>query len=77
LLIVLTMGLVSQTKQENEGYRCVVQNSYLKKDRQGFFFLHTNKTLYFSDEKVLFSAYILAVQKEIPAVKTKNLHLNL
>lgn len=76
-LLFLTTCLFSQTKQENEVYRFVEQNPYLKKDGQELFFLHTNKTLYFSGEKVWFSAYILDAQKEIPAVKTKNLHINL
>ena len=76
-LLFLTTCLVSQTKQENEVYSFVEQNPYLKKDGKELFFLHTNKTLYFSGEKVWFSTYILDAQKETPAIKTKNLHINL
>ena len=76
-LLFLTTCIVAQTKQENEVYTFIKQNPYFQKDGQELFFLHTNKTLYFSGEKIWFSSYILDAQKETPAFKTKNLYLNL
>ncbi len=76
-LILVTTNLISQTKQEKVTADFIANNPYFNSYQQELFFLHTNKTMYFSGEKIWFAAYVLNKSDEKPSTITKNLHVNL
>jgi hypothetical protein len=76
-LILVTSSLISQTKQEKVTEDFIAKNPYFNSYQEELFFLHTNKTVYFSGEKIWFAAYVLNKSDEKPSTITKNLHVNL
>jgi hypothetical protein len=79
LLIALFVAgnLISQTKNNDVTATFLENNPYFNDNQEELFFLHTNKTVYFSGEKIWFSGYILDKLSEKPSTITKNLHINL
>ena len=78
LFILLTsINLKSQNKLKDLVDGFTSKNQYFNKHQEELFFLHTNKTTYFSGEDIWFAAYVFDKQTEKPSLYTKNLHLNL
>lgn len=77
LLILIGNNLFSQADLKEKINVFIKNNPYFNNQQEELFFLHTNKDLYFSGEKIWFAAYILNKLNEKPSLITKNLHLNL
>ena len=76
-IVLLTNTIISQTKQEEKVFNFIQNSPLFKKNKEELFFLHTNKTVYFSGEKIWFAAYVFNEKDEKPSLTTRNLHINL
>jgi hypothetical protein len=74
-LFLFSVNVNSQTKEKVSVF--LENNPYFKNYNEELFFLHTNKTLYFSGEDIWFAAYVINKLNEKPSEVTKNLHVNL
>ncbi|CAM1341319.1 hypothetical protein [Tenacibaculum aestuarii] len=78
LLCSLSYVSLSQEKNEKELIQFFLENNdYLHSQLKEKFFLHTNKTTYFSGEKVWFKGYIVKDIDNKPYNTTTNLYVNL
>ena len=75
VLLLIAISMNSQTKEKVASF--LENNPYFNDYHEELFFLHTNKTVYFSGEDIWFAAYILDKMNEKPSEITKNLHINL
>ncbi len=74
-LLLFAISFNSQTKEKVASF--LENTPYFNDYHEELFFLHTNKTVYFTGEDIWFSAYILDKMSEKPSEITKNLHINL
>lgn len=74
--IIFTPFSYSQQKSSSIANDFLSQNNYLHELQLEKFFLHTNKTTYYSGEKIWFKAYIVSDTDNKPSLQTTNLHVN-
>ena len=67
----------SQSTSQEKVTNFINSSPYFTNNHEELFFLHTNKSVYFSGEDIWFAAYVLDKLNEVPSEITKNLHLNL
>jgi len=80
LLLVLmcySMTLLSQESGQNLSNEFISKNTYFTKNYRNGFFLHTNKTTYFSGEKLWFKAYITDTYDNKLRQKNENLYVSI
>ncbi len=81
-LIFLTFLLISnlgfcQDLEVKDRSEKIINSEYFHNFKIEKYFVHTNKTVYFSGEKVWFKTYVVEDGSNLPFVETTNLHLNL
>jgi len=76
-ILIISINLNSQNNLKDLVDGFTSKNSYFNEHQEELFFLHTDKTTYFSGENIWFAAYVFDKQTEKPSLFTKNLHLNL
>ncbi|TYA57292.1 alpha-2-macroglobulin family protein [Formosa maritima] len=76
LLLLVTFSISSQVNFSEKTKEFLSENSYLSNVDKEKFYLHTNKTTYYSGEKIWFKAYIVEDSNNKPNLKTNNLFLN-
>lgn len=74
---LLYLSSYSQEQFETIASDFLEANKHFQNSDQEKFFLHTNKTTYFSGEKVWFKAYVVYDVTNTPYYKTYNLYVNL
>jgi len=77
LVLLLSTNINSQNNLKESVDLFTNNNVYFNEHHEELFFLHTNKTTFFSGEDIWFAAYVFDKQTEQPSILTKNLHLNL
>jgi len=80
-LITVFLFLVASTISSQENFsklsqEFVANNNYLNNLEQEKFYLHTNKTTYYSGEKIWFKAYVVDDSSNKPSYTTTNLFVN-
>jgi hypothetical protein len=76
VLLSFSLTLVSQESGRNLSNDFISKNTYFTKNYRNGFFLHTNKTTYFSGEKLWFKAYITDTYDNKLRQKNENLYLS-
>jgi len=81
LLLIFT-GLIttlsfSQNNTTKDPLYDVINNGYFNSYNLESFYLHTNKSIYFSQEEIFFKAYVVHEEDNKPSLETSNLHINL
>jgi hypothetical protein len=78
--LIFLLYFINLNSQENLKINTdlfIKENKYSNTLLQEKFFLHTNKTSYYSGEKIWFKAYVAMDINNKPFYKTSNLHVNL
>ncbi|PWK19537.1 Plug domain-containing protein [Xanthomarina spongicola] len=73
-LVVLTISSQENFSEQTKDY--LSGNTYLTSVDKENFYLHTNKTTYYSGEKIWFKAYVVEDSNNKPSYTTSNLFLN-
>ncbi len=76
ICILFAVSFYAQKKTNSITKDFLSQNRYIHNLQIEKFFLHTNKTTYYSGEKVWFKAYIVNDRDNKPSLETTNLHVN-
>ncbi|PHS10068.1 MAG: hypothetical protein COA88_03325 [Kordia sp.] len=77
ILLFLTSLVYSQNKINPSFVSLSKEKVYFNSLKQEKFFLHTNKTTYFTGEKIWFKAYIVDDLTNTPFIETTNIYANL
>lgn len=75
--LFIVINAVSQTENKEKVSKFLENNALFEKNKEESFFLHTNKSVYFSGEKIWFAGYVYDESQEKPSLITTNLHINL
>ncbi|WP_452229195.1 hypothetical protein [Lacinutrix sp. MEBiC02404] len=70
-------SLVSQNSTSKDPISNIINNGYFNTYNLESFYLHTNKSIYFSQEEIFFKAYVVHEENNKPSLETSNLHINL
>ncbi|HLV15534.1 MAG TPA: hypothetical protein VKY41_10155 [Xanthomarina sp.] len=76
LFFLLALGVSSQEIFTEQTKEFLDKNVYLSNIEKEKFYLHTNKTIYYSGEKIWFKAYIVEDSNNKPHPSTNNLFVN-
>jgi len=76
LFFLLALGVSSQEIFTEQTKEFLDKNVYLYNIEKEKFYLHTNKTIYYSGEKIWFKAYIVEDSNNKPHPSTNNLFVN-
>ncbi|GGG34167.1 hypothetical protein [Bizionia arctica] len=76
LIFICSFGF-SQNELVKEATTFLESNQVFKNDPKEKFFLHTNKTTYFSGEYIHYKAYIVNDDTNLPSNSTTNLHFSI
>ncbi|WP_452231682.1 hypothetical protein [Lacinutrix sp. MEBiC02595] len=75
--LLITTFSFSQNNTPKEPLYDVINNGYFNTYNLESFYLHTNKSIYFSQEEIFFKAYVVHEEDNKPSLETSNLHINL
>ncbi|WP_452228325.1 MULTISPECIES: hypothetical protein [unclassified Lacinutrix] len=68
---------LSQNSINENSINSIFDNEYFNNYSLENFYLHTNKSIYFSQEEIFFKAYVVHEEDNKPFVETTNLHISL
>ncbi|WP_281846704.1 hypothetical protein [Olleya namhaensis] len=77
ILFIISNALYSQSAVKESPLNTIEKNSFFHNYNIENFYLHTNKSLYFTEERVFFKAYVVNEANNKPNLDTKNLHVNI
>ena len=77
ITLLLTQNTQSQSSNKNNRLESFNYDEYFHNYNIENFYLHTNKSTYFTDESVFFKAYVVNEVTNKPNLVTTNLHINL
>ncbi|MBQ0787821.1 MAG: hypothetical protein KBT69_09985, partial [Oceanihabitans sp.] len=75
--VLITTLSFSQNNTTKDPLYDVINNGYFNSYNLESFYLHINKSIYFSQEEIFFKAYVVHEEDNKPSLETSNLHLNL
>ncbi|AUC81904.1 hypothetical protein [Lacinutrix sp. Bg11-31] len=67
----------SQTSVNDDHINTIINSDYINNYTVENFYLHTNKDFYFTEENILFKAYVVHEEDNKPFLETTNLHVSL
>lgn len=68
---------LSQNSINENSINSIIDNEYFNNYSLENFYLHTNKSIYFSQEEIFFKAYVVHEEDNKPFIETTNLHVSL
>ncbi|WP_090840452.1 DUF4397 domain-containing protein [Olleya namhaensis] len=77
ILFIISNALYSQSAVKESPLNTIENNPFFHNYNIENFYLHTNKSLYFTEERVFFKAYVVNEANNKPNLDTKNLHVNI
>ncbi|AUC76094.1 hypothetical protein [Olleya sp. Bg11-27] len=77
IFFIISNALYGQNTAKKSPLATIENNPYFHNYNIENFYLHTNKSLYFTEEQVFFKAYVVTEANNKPNLDTKNLHVNL
>lgn len=77
ILFIISNALYSQSTTKESPLNTIENNPFFHNYNIENFYLHTNKSLYFTEERVFFKAYVVNEANNKPNLDTKNLHVNI
>ncbi|WP_452226490.1 hypothetical protein [Lacinutrix cladophorae] len=78
IFIALATNLsFSQSNSNKDPIDAILNNGYFNNYSLENFYLHTNKSVYFTQEEIFFKAYVVHEENNKPFLETTNLHINI